>query len=295
MSVAQTTQVTPDDRLGMTLLFAVILHAIVILGITFTVLKDKSSGKSPPLEITLVHSKSEQAPVKEDYLAQVNQIGGGNTKNKLRPTSPTAKPFTAPVPDRAEAFRPAMQATPRKQQLIKNTLTTKRDSYDINTRIKEKNQQVEKKRLPNARELISSSMEVASLNAEMNERQQMHSSNLRSKRIAANTREYKYASYMEAWRAKVERIGNINYPEAAKQRNLTGNLLMDVVLNANGTVNNITLRRSSGNKILDDAAIRIVKLAAPFAPFPDNIRKDVDVLVISRTWQFLDNNSLRSR
>ena len=288
-------QVTPDDRLGMTIFFAVILHAIIILGVTFSALNDKSSGKSPPLEITLVHSKSEQAPVKADYLAQSSQIGGGNTKERLRPTSPSAKPFTAPVPDRADAYRPPMQSTPQKQQLIKNTLTTKRTSYDINTREKEKNPQAETKRTPNARELISSSMEVASLNAEMNERQQMHSSNLRSKRIAANTREYKYASYMEAWRTKVERIGNINYPEAAKQRRLSGTLQMDVTLNADGNINNIVIRRSSGNKILDDAAVRIVRLAAPFAPFPENIRKDMDVMVIPRTWQFLDNNSLRSR
>ena len=295
MSVAQIQRITPNDRLGMTLFFAVLLHAIIVLGVTFKALDDDSSAKSPPLEITLVQSKSEVAPDKADYLAQANQEGGGNTREKLRPSSPTAKPFTAPVPDRAEAFRPQQQAAPSKPQVIKNTMDTKRSSFEVETRPKEVNEQYEERLLPNASELITSSMEVASLNAELNEQQQLLSSDSRVKHISANTREYKYASYMEAWRAKVERIGNINYPEAAKRRSLTGNLVLDVVLNPDGTVNNILVRRSSGNKLLDDAAVRIVRLAAPYAPFPENIRKEVDVLVISRTWQFLDNNRLRSR
>jgi protein TonB len=91
---------------------------------------------------------------------------------------------------------------------------------------------------------------------------------------------------MDAWRAKVEAIGNLNYPEEAKRRHLTGNLLLDVALNPDGTVNGISLRRSSGHKTLDDAAIRIVELAAPFAPFPPEVRADIDVLHITRTWKF---------
>ena len=98
---------------------------------------------------------------------------------------------------------------------------------------------------------------------------------------------------MEAWRAKVERIGNLNYPDAARKRKLSGSLILDVALNPDGSIGQITIRRSSGHKILDDAAIRIVKLAAPFAPFPDNIRKDVDILHVTRTWQFLNNRGFR--
>ena len=98
---------------------------------------------------------------------------------------------------------------------------------------------------------------------------------------------------MEAWRAKVERVGNLNYPDAARRNKLTGSLILDVALNADGSVNQINVRRSSGSKILDDAAIRIVELSSPFAPFPDNIKAETDILHITRTWQFLDNNLFR--
>jgi protein TonB len=106
------------------------------------------------------------------------------------------------------------------------------------------------------------------------------------KYLNARTREYKYAAYMKAWEAKVERIGNLNYPEEAKRRGLSGQLRLDVALNSDGSINTIVVRRSSSHTVLDDAARRIVQLAAPFAPFPDNIREEIDVLHITRTWRF---------
>ena len=92
--------------------------------------------------------------------------------------------------------------------------------------------------------------------------------------------------------AKITRIGNLNYPEEATRRNITGSLLLDVAINTDGSLNSLTLLRSSGSKVLDDAAMRIVKLAAPFAQFPDELRSDTDVLHITRTWEFLDSHRL---
>ena len=111
--------------------------------------------------------------------------------------------------------------------------------------------------------------------------------------ISATTKEYEYAAYMDTWRRKVERVGNLNYPEKAKKLNLSGSLQLDVALNKDGSINEITLRRSSGEKVLDDAAIRIVELAAPYSPFPKNIENQVDILHILRTWQFINNKSFR--
>jgi protein TonB len=138
-------------------------------------------------------------------------------------------------------------------------------------------------------------MEIASLSAEIRQRQAAYSGRERHKHISANTREYKYASYMDAWRAKVERIGKLNYPEEARRRKLSGSLLLDVAINVDGSVQSISLRRSSGIKVLDDAAMRIVRLAAPFAPLPENIRKDTDVLHIIRTWIFKSGDSLYTK
>jgi protein TonB len=112
--------------------------------------------------------------------------------------------------------------------------------------------------------------------------------------ISARTREHKRAAYMEAWRRKVETIGNLNYPEEARKAGLTGELLLDVALNADGTVRDITVLRSSGSTVLDQAATRIVHLAAPYAPFPGGIKKEIEILHIVRTWRFEHGNRLIS-
>ncbi|MDX1512665.1 MAG: TonB family protein [Gammaproteobacteria bacterium] len=143
--------------------------------------------------------------------------------------------------------------------------------------------------------LVSRSLEMASLNAEINQRLKAYAERPKRKWITARTREHKYAAYMEAWRQKVERLGNLNYPDEARRRKLSGNLLLDVALNPDGSVNEINLRRSSGERVLDDAAIRIVKLGAPYAKFPKSIREEIDILHIERTWQFLAGDRFRSR
>ncbi|GMQ76832.1 MAG: energy transducer TonB [Gammaproteobacteria bacterium] len=143
--------------------------------------------------------------------------------------------------------------------------------------------------------LISRSLAMASLSAEIDRRLQAYAKRPKRKWITARTKEHKYAAYMDAWRQKVERVGNLNYPDEARRANLSGNLLLDVALRPDGSVDEIILRRSSGEKALDDAAIRIVNLAAPFARFPRNIAEDVDILHVERTWQFLSGNRFASR
>ncbi|MGR8921726.1 MAG: energy transducer TonB, partial [Gammaproteobacteria bacterium] len=156
-------------------------------------------------------------------------------------------------------------------------------------------QPVETPRLPTAAQLLTRSFALASLNAELQERLDSKAERPRRKYISANTREYRYAAYMEAWRAKVERIGNINYPNEARERGLAGNLLLDVSLNPDGSVREIVVRRSSGHRLLDDAAIRIVELAAPFAEFPPEILEETDILHITRTWKFVNNQNFEAR
>ena len=146
---------------------------------------------------------------------------------------------------------------------------------------------------PSAASLLAISHEIASLNAKVARNMLAKAERPKRKFISASTREYKYAAYMEAWRAKVERVGNLNYPEQARKRKLTGSLVLAVALNPDGSINDIIVRRSSGHKLLDDAAIRIVRLAAPFSPFPDAILKETDILHITRTWQFLNNSGFK--
>ena len=146
-----------------------------------------------------------------------------------------------------------------------------------------------------AQTLVNRSLAMASLSAEIDRRLQAYAKRPKRKWITARTREHNYAAYMEAWRQKVERVGNLNYPDEASRANLSGNLLLDVALRPDGSIDEIILRRSSGKKVLDDAAIRIVNLAAPFPRFPKKIAEETDILHVERTWQFLSGNRFASR
>ena len=138
--------------------------------------------------------------------------------------------------------------------------------------------------------LVRRSLAMASLSAEVDQRLNAYAKRPRKKWISARTREHKYAAYMDAWRTKVERVGNLNYPNEARRKRLSGDLRLDVAINADGSVHSITVSKPSGHKVLDDAAIRIVQLAAPFARFPKSISKETDILHIQRTWRFLSSN-----
>ena len=137
--------------------------------------------------------------------------------------------------------------------------------------------------------------ERARLSAEISQFWEEYQKRPRRKFLSARTKEYKYATYMEAWRTKVEKVGNLNYPEQARKRKLNGQLVLDVEIRPDGNLHAVSLIRPSGHKELDDAAIRIVQLSAPFEPFPSAIREDVDILHITRTWQFVRGNKLTSR
>ena len=143
-----------------------------------------------------------------------------------------------------------------------------------------------------AAELIRRSHDIASMDVELGQSLQAYARLPRRKFISASTREHSYAAYMEAWRRKVERIGNLNFPEQARAQGLSGSLVLEVALLPDGRVASVEILRSSGYPVLDEAAKRIVYLAAPYAPFPESIRKETDVLHITRTWKFVGGGTL---
>jgi protein TonB len=134
--------------------------------------------------------------------------------------------------------------------------------------------------------LASRSQEIARLTASLEARTAAYASRERRRSVSASTREFRYASYLAAWASKVERIGNLNYPEQAKERRIYGNLILHVAVRRDGSVEQIRVVRSSGYDLLDLAAKRIVELGAPYAEFPADIAAETDVLDIVRTWQF---------
>ena len=289
-------QITATDRLGLTLFFAVTIHVIIILGITFG--SELLNQKDPvqTMEITLVQSRSETEPDKDaQFLAQATQQGSGSPDNVKRSQAARKEAIktthqtqgTAP-----ENSIPIEQQKKRIEQRQREVMTADNAKSKISSQ-KQTPKENNKKR--NVSNLMSRALQIASNSAEIEYRNLANKNKLKKKFITASTKEFKYAAYQEAWRQKVERIGRINYPEEARKRKLSGNLTLTVVLRSNGTVKEIEIVNSSGNRLLDDAARRIVRLAAPYAPFPENIRAETDLLYITRTWIFQRGNTFNTK
>ncbi|HKK04761.1 MAG TPA: energy transducer TonB [Gammaproteobacteria bacterium] len=291
-----TPNISSADRLGLTLFLALALHAIIIFGVSFDLLNANDSDDLPTMEVTLVNNRSDEAPKQADYLAQANQKGGGNVDKKVKPGAPFSNPKPSPDQGVAPATRPAVSPPLKpKHQPQREVLSTQRTQPEHAPKPKDQ----PKKTLPDhaldAAQLIERSQQIARLSAEIQRRQEAYAHKPRETYISsANARKYRLAAYMDAWQAKVERVGNLNYPDEARRRGLTGSLLLDVAINPDGTVRSVQVLRSSGEQVLDDAAKRIVHLAAPFAPLSKNIRKDTDILHIIRTWQFDEGSGLQT-
>jgi len=280
------------DRFSVTLVFALLFHAVVVLGVSFSYEPPALEQTPPTLDVILVQQRSETAPDEADYLAQVSQQGGGTSPDKVRPQSPVSG--QVPKLDRGLAPQPLAPSIPKAQPKTPPEVLTRERSVAKVVRQQARKPQPEQPK-PNAQELIQRSMELARLEAEIGRDLQAYARRPRRKFISANTKEYEFATYMQAWVAKVERIGNLNYPAEARRRQLAGNLVLTVAIDRDGNIDKIDIIQPSGFKILDEAAIRIVKMGAPYAELPENIRDKVDILHITRTWQFLPGNILRHK
>lgn len=275
------------------LLVSALFHALILtVHFAAPVLK-QLPNPATYLEVVLVNSKSASKPVKADALAQANLDGGGNTKANRRAKSPLPT-LDRPHPDPSIQQREqrVVELEQQARRLLTQVKSKQRVEQSPNTTPSP--QQSETAVNPDAAELVQRSLEAARLEAQISRDWDNYQKLPRRKFIGARTQEYRFARYVEDWRMKVEKVGNLNYPEAAKQQKLYGQLQLTVSIRADGSVEKIEINRSSGQKVLDAAARRIVELAGPFAPLPDNIRKDTDILSITRTWIFTSADQLAS-
>lgn len=263
------------------LVLATALHAIVFFGVNFGIRLDPVPRLADTLDVVLVQWRSESEPEQADYLAQATQKGGGDTVEKTRPSEPESGQL--PRPDQGSDAMQSQQQVPQ-VAIEEREIIAAEAPADETVRTTEVEQpEIEQ---PDAAELMQQSLEMASLQPELRRERQWQSRLPRREFISANTREYEFASYMSAWVSKVERVGNMNYPTELRQKKLHGDLVLTVGINQNGTVESIDVMRSSGMQEIDNAAIRIVRMAAPYSPLPDNITDRVDILHITRTWRF---------
>lgn len=312
------TNLHNSDKLSLTLSIAIVIHFFIILGISFVPEATPPKHRYNSIEVTLVQHESSKAPKEATALAQKNLDSGNFGDENVNPLEKT----DAPIPDEqpeltvppqmlpnppenlsddseAEPVAEASPIEPEQEQFM----TKEADLADVEqaqipdakaeTPAEPANelppQVAATHPLPSTAELIASSFKIAALSAQIQRRLANKSKRPRRKFIAAATREYRFAAYMEAWRAKVERVGNLNYPQDVRKNELSGSLILDVALLPDGSIDSISVKRSSNNPVLDKAAIKIVKIAAPYAEFPDSFSKEIDILHITRTWRFSNN------
>ena len=268
---------------------SILLHAI-LLSIHFRfpeALRWKSANQ--PLEVVLVNAKTRDTAERARALAQANLDGGGNTDAKQRASTPL--PVTNPKEpgrDLAETRRRQRELEAQQQRLLAQAREAR---AAVAAEGQGKNPVAEPTPQVAGRDMADRSLAMLNLQAQIARQTQVYQERPRKRFIGANAREYRFAQYEEDWRAKIERVGTLNYPAEARGK-LYGMLRLTVTIRPDGTVEAIDLDRSSGLKLLDQAAFRIVQMAAPFAVFPAEIRKDTDLLVITRTWFFAQGDKV---
>jgi len=292
MNTANTTADHPGDILTIALILAAMVHAALLLGISFTPYLD--AMRTPPaLEVVLVQQNLDEDTVDDAaFLAQSNQQGGGNNEEDLRPSSPFSSPVN--IDSDGIAPTPIVASAPTPTEASSDDIITALNSEE-EVAIDESAEEQEKISEVESPIVTDSNAEIAKLAAEIDRQQEEFAKRPKKKFLNARTRESAAAEYMYRWVESVERMGNLNYPDEARREQLHGELILIVGIHKNGELESITVDESSGHKVLDDAAVRIVEMAAPFAPMTGELAEETDILYIVRTWEFTAKNSVDSR
>ena len=278
-----------SSRLGATLVLSALVHAMLVLGIGFAA--EDAAPMVPTLDVILSQTRTELTPAQADFLAQANNQGGGEHDRSTRPTAPQAGPLPqpedglAPRPLRAQTPAPSPPPDARVISSIRaeETVPTAQPTPDVAPAP-----------LPPGQEKIARDIEMARLAAEIQLRSQQYAKRPKRKFVSASTKEYAWAQYLRGWVDRVERVGNLNYPDEARRRRIGGLVVISVGVRRDGSVESTRIIQSSNIPMLDNAAIRIVQLSAPFEPLPKT-REEPDVLHVTRTWQFLPGGELLDR
>jgi protein TonB len=271
-----------DRVLGAALGLSIALHA-TLMAVHFKMPDPRARSANQPLEVVLVNARTRERPTRADVLAQANLDRGGNVDEDRRARTPL--PVTEPRKpgkDLAQAKRRVQQLEAQQQHLLAQARESARKVPLETPRAAPAEQPVAQ---PSGRDLADLSLAAMRLQAQIDRQTEQYQKRPRKKFIGARAAEYRFAQYEEDWRIKIERVGTLNYPPEARGRHY-GNLRLTVTIRPDGTVESIELDRSSGLKVLDAAAFKIVRMATPFAAFPPDIRRDTDLLVITRTWFF---------
>ena len=281
-----------NERFGFTVFLSICAHAIIILGVGFTYLEETNS--EPSLEITMAQYRSEFAPDEADFLAQENQLGSGTLDSAAAPSTPFESDFNDEI---IQEVLPIPQAPEVDNEVPIQDIAVV-SSFEDNVQVQQQLEELEPEEKPVLTEEATPqeiSLAIASLQAQLDLRREAYAKRPRKYTISsASTQRSEDARYLDNWRRRIEAVGNINYPAQARQQQLYGSLRMLVAILPEGELQEVSILQSSGHSILDQAAIEIVRLAAPYQPFPEEMRAETDILEIIRTWRFHEGNALTS-
>lgn len=268
------------DRLGATLALSAGLHALVILGVSWAA--SEAAPVTPMLDVILSGSRTPLTPKQAEFLAQASNQGSGEHEKSSRPTESVSGPL--PLPDAGQAPLPMRAQSPQAAPAPQARAVTGAEP-EFSLPPSRARPQSEAEPLPPGPQKVAYDIEMARLAAEVHLNSQRYAKRPKRKFVSASTQEYAYADYLRQWVARAERIGNLNYPEAARQRGLSGQVVMSIGIRRNGTVESAQVVVSSRQPILDQAALRIARLAEPYPPLPKT-EDNIDVLNVVRTWNF---------
>jgi len=281
-----TVTVTPNDRLSFTAFVAVALHVALILGVGFS--WQIPAVSSPTIEVTLAQHDDGETPDNADFVADANQLGSGDADDVLEQTTIDEADFIANIEQ--EVMPDAVLILPEDEleDASAELTTTAASEFAVNPEDVEPTESETGIDFTAIEELAR---EIASLEAQLDAESQRNAKGPRIRRLTSvSTKRTSDAYYLQSWRRKVESVGNLNYPEEARRKQLYGDLTLLVTIRPDGSLKEVKVMRSSGHQVLDDAAMRIVRLAAPYPPFPVEMRKSTDLLEIVRSWQFRRNS-----
>ena len=287
MSTAAAAQPTESQRLSATLALSLLVHGMLVLGLGFAL--DDAAPVVPTLDVILSQTSTPLTPKQADFLAAANQQGGGDHDKVQRPRDsqagwvPQEQTGVAPQPLRAQS----PDAVPPPEARVVTTKASDTAVPPAQTR-----PEPDQPELPRGDLKIQRDAEMARLAAEIHLRSELYAKRPKRKFVSASTREYVYANYLRAWVDRAERVGNLNYPDEARRKRLAGQVVISVAVRRDGTVEDSRIIKSSGISLLDSTALRIVKLSVPFPPLP-NTDENIDLLHVTRTWQFLPGGEVR--
>ena len=278
--------ISEDQRLGATLVLSLLMHGLVILGVGFAL--EAAAPVTPMLDVILTQTRTPLTPKQADFLAQANNQGGGDRDKASRPRDP--QPGTVPQVESGVAPRTVRAQSPAPQPPPEARVVTAPRSED-RLPVPSKVPQAPTTPLRTGQQKIEHDMAMARLAAEIHLRSSRYAKRPTRKFVSASTKEYAWANYLRAWVDRAERVGNLNYPDEARRRHLSGTVVINIGIRRNGSVERADVVQSSGIPMLDQAALRIAKLAEPYPPLPKT-QDDPDILNVVRTWRFLPGGEL---